>query len=170
MAAQRTPLYRHFLTPSLHRRFTSAAVIILTVSYVEAVLVGEKTSRTHANHPEPSPSLSNAFVVLWSWFPIGPAGIRALLLFISALSIFVLRVAQIHIGMIAYVEQASTVLKPTIGARTTASPFETVTRYLIRLNTVQTLAWYFFSAWWFSEVYMWSVPSSADLNWISEGK
>lgn len=37
--------------------------------------------------------------VLWFWFPIGPAGIRTLLLFVSALSIFVLRVAQLHLGM-----------------------------------------------------------------------
>ena len=34
--------------------------------------------------------------VIWSWFPLGPAGIRTLLLFISALAVFVLRVAQLH--------------------------------------------------------------------------
>ena len=40
----RAPLYRDFLTPSLHRRFTGAAVVILIVSYVEAVLIGDKSS------------------------------------------------------------------------------------------------------------------------------
>lgn len=37
--------------------------------------------------------------VLWFWFPVGPAGIRTLLLFVSALSVFVLRVGQLHLGM-----------------------------------------------------------------------
>lgn len=135
MASLRPPLYRQFLTPALHRRFTSAALITLVVCYAEAVLIADKSS------------------IFWFWFPIGPAGIRTLLLFVSALSIFVLRVAQLHLG-----------------SRTTASPFETFTRYLFRLNTVQTLAWYLFSAWWFSEVYMWSVPESANLGWVAAGK
>ncbi|CAF9920898.1 MAG: hypothetical protein ALECFALPRED_001659 [Alectoria fallacina] len=135
MASLRTPLYREFLTPALHRRFTSAALITLVVCYAEAVLVADKCS------------------IFWFWFPVGPAGIRTLLLFLSALSIFVLRVAQLHLGI-----------------RTTASPFETFTIYLFRLNTVQTLGWYLFSAWWFSEVYMWSVPESANLGWVAAGK
>ena len=42
---------------------------------------------------------ADSIAVFWFWFPLGPAGIRTLLLFISALSIFVLRVAQLHIGM-----------------------------------------------------------------------
>jgi len=42
--------------------------------------------------------VSDILPVFWSWFPIGTAGIRTLLLFISALSVFVLRVAQLHIG------------------------------------------------------------------------
>lgn len=41
--------------------------------------------------------------VLWSWFPLGPAGIRTLLLFISALSVFVLRVAQLHLGEFSFI-------------------------------------------------------------------
>ena len=45
-------------------------------------------------------------IVFWFWFPIGPAGIRTLLIFISVLSIFVLRVAQLHLGT------AEKVLKP----------------------------------------------------------
>lgn len=135
MASLRTPPYRQFLTPALHRRFTSAAFITLVVCYAEAVLIADKSS------------------IFWFWFPIGPAGIRTLLLFISSLPIFVLRVSQLHLG-----------------ARTTASSFETFITYLFRLNTIQTLAWYLFSAWWFSEVYMWSVPESANLGWVAAGK
>ncbi|KZF25750.1 hypothetical protein L228DRAFT_83042 [Xylona heveae TC161] len=128
-------LYRDFLTPALHRRFMRAAGVLLLLCYAESVFIGEKTS------------------FFWSWFPLGRAGIRACLLFISGLSIFILRVAQLHVG-----------------ARTTASPLSTFRQYLIRYNTIQTLIWYNFSAWWFSEVYVWSVPQKANLNWINEGK
>ncbi|KAI9845374.1 MAG: hypothetical protein M1838_001774 [Thelocarpon superellum] len=90
---------------------------------------------------------------LWFWFPFGAVGIRTLLLFISALAIFILRVAQLHIG-----------------ARTTPSPFQSLRAYLIRYNTFQTVGWYFFSAWWFSEVYMWSAAKDPRLMWVLEGK
>ena len=40
----RTPFYREFLTPALHRRFTGAAGIALVICYVSAVLIGEKSS------------------------------------------------------------------------------------------------------------------------------
>ncbi|MCJ1364732.1 hypothetical protein MMC16_003848 [Acarospora aff. strigata] len=136
MATQlRVRLYREFLTPALHRRFTAAAGVTLLACYVEAVLIGEHSS------------------LIWSWFPIGRAGLRTLLLFIPSLSIFILRVAQLHVG-----------------ARTTDSPFQTFRQYALRFNTAQTLVWYIFSAWWFSEVYVWSQPKSANLNWIVEGK
>lgn len=35
-------------------------------------------------------------IALWKWFPIGPAGLRTLMIFISSLAIFILRVAQLH--------------------------------------------------------------------------
>lgn len=92
------------------------------------------------------------YLVLW-WFPIGRTGLRTLLLGISSLSIFVLRVAQLHLD-----------------ARVTKSPFETLQKYLFRFNTVQTLTWYLFSAWWFSEVYFWSASDGANLGWISQGR
>ena len=44
MASIRTPLYREFLTPALHKRFTSAALITLVLCYVEAVLIAEKST------------------------------------------------------------------------------------------------------------------------------
>ena len=169
MASLRTPLYRDFLTPALHRRFTSAALIILVICYAEAVLIADASSSKFEEQLLKH-SGSDIVAVIWFWFPIGPAGIRTLLLFVSALSIFVLRIAQLHLGMIWRMPEKNRVLKRASGARTTASPFETFTTYLFRLNTFQTLGWYIFSAWWFSEVYMWSVPDSANLGWVAAGK
>jgi nucleoporin NDC1 len=90
--------------------------------------------------------------VLWSWLPFGPVGIRTGLLFICAFAIFVLRVAQLHVGI-----------------RTTNSPFQTFRGYLFKYQTAQTAGWYIFSAWLFSEVYIFSAPSSANIQWILGG-
>ena len=90
---------------------------------------------------------------LWSWFPLGFAGIRTLLLFVAALIVFVLRVGQLHLG-----------------ARTTASSFQTFRQKLYSYNTIRTFGWYTLSAWFFSEVYMWSASEDANLGWISVGK
>ncbi len=90
--------------------------------------------------------------VLW-WFPIGTTGIRALLLFLSSLAVFVLRVAQLHFEAI-----------------NTKSTWETWTRRLVRLEVFQTFAWYLFSAWWFGEVYIWSASDGANLGLIAQGK
>lgn len=153
MAPQaRVRFYREFLTPALHRRFTRAAGLALLLCYVEAIAVGDKSSCKNCIG-RTLQGLTDCRSVLWSWFPIGPAGIRTLLLFMSSLSIFVLRVAQLHFG-----------------SRTTPSSFETFRQYAFRFNTLQTLGFYFFSAWWFGEVYMFSVPHSADLSWVVEGK
>ena len=100
MASLRTPPYRQFLTPALHRRFTSAALITLVVCYAEAVLIADKSS-SESNSEILKRLRAYIVAVFWSWFPVGPAGIRTLLLFVSALSIFVLRVAQLHLGMVA---------------------------------------------------------------------
>ncbi|TGO84220.1 hypothetical protein BPOR_0533g00020 [Botrytis porri] len=102
--------YKDFLTPALHRRFALATAVLAAVCYVEAVWIGEWNS------------------FLWSWFPLGRAGIRTGLFFTCAFMIFILRVAQLH--------------------------------------TVQTALWYLFSAWFFSEIYVWSVSESAGLNRI----
>ena len=169
MASLRTPLYREFLTPALHRRFTSAALVTLVVCYAEAVLIADKSTRKFDTQTQLS-LRSNGGVVFWFWFPLGPAGIRTLLLFLSVLSIFVLRVAQLHLGKAGGVAKGEKGTESATGARTTASPFQTFTRYFFRLNTIQTLGWYLFSAWWFSEVYMWSAPESANLGWIAAGR
>ncbi|RAL09027.1 nucleoporin NDC1 [Aspergillus homomorphus CBS 101889] len=89
---------------------------------------------------------------LWSWFPIGACGIRTVLLSLCSLVIFVLRVGQMHLG-----------------ARTTASPISTL-KQLIPLDAFQTFGWYLFSAWWFNEIYRWSSPLSAHLEWVNRAR
>lgn len=56
------------------------------------------------------------------------------------------------------------------GSRATPSPWMAFTQYLVRLDTLRTFGWYLFSAWFFSEVYVWSAAPSADLGWIAQGK
>lgn len=97
--------------------------------------------------------LTVSFTVFWSWFPFGKAGIRTGLLFICAFVIFILRVAQLHVGL-----------------RTTKSGFETFKQYAFKYQTVQTTLWYVFSAWLYSEIYIFSAPRSAKINWITDAK
>ncbi|EAW10175.1 nucleoporin NDC1 [Aspergillus clavatus NRRL 1] len=134
MAVAQPRPYRRILTSALHRRFVHASALALSVCYFVAFLLGDKSS------------------FLWAWFPIGACGFRTVLLFLSSLVIFVLRVGQMHIG-----------------SRTTASPITTF-KTLIPLDIIQTFGWYLFSAWWFSEMYKWSCPSSAGLEWVKRGR
>jgi len=91
--------------------------------------------------------------IFWQWFPFGKAGLRTLMLFISILSIYILRVAQLHIG-----------------ARTTVSPLHTLKEQMLKFSTIQTLGWYSFSAWFFCEVYIWSTSVDANLAMVDPGK
>ncbi|KAI1905800.1 hypothetical protein LOZ52_002628 [Ophidiomyces ophidiicola] len=131
----KTRPYRRILTSTLHRRFVHASAFSLLVCYVVAFFIGTKTS------------------LFWSWFPLGACGFRTLLLFISSLSIFILRVGQLHIG-----------------ASTTVSLFKSWRQTTFSLRLVQTFAWYMFSAWWFSEVYIWSASLNEQLNWVNPGR
>ncbi|KAL5050328.1 hypothetical protein BDW71DRAFT_173620 [Aspergillus fruticulosus] len=132
MAAKPRP-YRRILTSALHRRFVHASALSLLVCYAISVLIGDNSS------------------LFWALFPLGSCGIRTVLLFISPLAIFVLRVGQMHIG-----------------SRTTGSSINTF-QYLFPLHVVQTFGWYIFSAWWFSELYKWSSPINAHLEWVKRG-
>ncbi|KAF4630234.1 hypothetical protein G7Y89_g7902 [Cudoniella acicularis] len=129
--APRIRPYKDFLTPALHRRFAMATAVLFGLCYVESVLIGEWNS------------------ILWSWFPFGRAGLRAGLLFIPAFMIFILRVAQLHVGL-----------------RTSYSAWETFRNYSLRFDVINTIAWYFISAYIYSEIYVWSVSKDADLNRI----
>lgn len=63
--------------------------------------------------------------------------------------IFVLRVAQLHVGL-----------------RTSYSAFHTFRTYALRFEVLQTIGWYCLSAYLFSEIYIWSAPKTSDLNRI----
>ncbi|KIX95639.1 uncharacterized protein Z520_08759 [Fonsecaea multimorphosa CBS 102226] len=123
--------YRRFLTSALHKRFVHAALITLLVALLDAVCLGPKKD------------------IFWSWFPFGPAGLRALLFFMSSLFVFILQIATLNIGK-----------------QTTTSPFATFRTNFLSTSAVQTLFWYLVSGWWFTEAYIWSSP---DLGWITRG-
>ncbi|KAL2423361.1 Nucleoporin NDC1 [Exophiala dermatitidis] len=123
--------YRRFLTSTLHKRFVHAALISLLLAFNNAFWLGSKRD------------------LFWSWFPFGPAGIKALLFWMSSLFIFILQIATLKIGR-----------------RTIASPFATLRANLFGGTAIQTGFWYTVSAWWFTEAYVWSAP---DLGWITRG-
>ncbi|KAJ0420734.1 nucleoporin protein Ndc1-Nup [Aspergillus carlsbadensis] len=133
MAAAKPRPYRRILTSALHRRFVHASALSILVCYLISIFIGDKSS------------------FFWAVFPIGACGIRTVLLSISSLCVFVLRVGQMHIG-----------------SRTTGSAIHTF-KHLFPLHVLQTFAWYLFSAWWFSEIYKWSASTSAHLEWVKRG-
>ncbi|KAK4678608.1 hypothetical protein QC764_309200 [Podospora pseudoanserina] len=86
----------------------------------------------------------------WAWFPLGPAGIRTFFFFLCGVLIITLRIAQHHPGV-----------------RTTSSPFATFLDSLRSFNTLETILTYAFSAWAFSQVYLWCLSEDAGLEYIS---
>ncbi|KAH8701480.1 nucleoporin protein Ndc1-Nup [Phaeosphaeriaceae sp. PMI808] len=127
--------YRDYLTPSLHRRFNKASRYTLLLCYLMACVMGDWSD------------------ALWLWFPLGPTGIRTLLFFLPALIIYVLRVAQWHVGV-----------------RQTTTPIETFQKYFLRKSTFLTLAFYTFSAWLYGEVCIWSHPATDKLGFTDIGR
>ncbi|KAM5469658.1 hypothetical protein MauCBS54593_004212 [Microsporum audouinii] len=57
-----------------------------------------------------------------------------------------------------------------VGARIATSHFHNFRLSALSFTCIQTVIWYLFSAWWFSEVYKWSSPADAKLNWVNPGK
>lgn len=53
-----------------------------------------------------------------------------------------------------------------MGIRTSFSAWQTFTNYSPKFHAIQSIGWYFFSAWLYSEIYIWSIPKDADLNRI----
>lgn len=151
MAAAQPRLYRRILTSALHRRFVHASATSLLVCYAIAFAIGDKTSCMHPPSAR-GRSWSNIIVVFWSWFPISACGVRTVLLFVSSLSVFVLRVSQMHMG-----------------ARHTNSSLSTF-RHLFPVQVFQTFGWYIFSAWWFTEVYLWSSAAEAHLEMVKRAR
>ncbi|KAG9204481.1 hypothetical protein G6514_000940 [Epicoccum nigrum] len=127
--------YRDYLTPSLHTRFVRASKYTLLLCYAIACWMAEWNS------------------LLWLWFPFGPTGIRTLLLFIPALTIYLLRIGQWHVG-----------------SRQTLTRAETFQKYLARKDTIFTLAVHMFSAWLYSEIYTWSSTAADRLSFTELGR
>lgn len=75
------------------------------------------------------------------------------MLFMSCLAVFIIRIANIHIG-----------------ERITCSGAETVYQIMTSPRTLHTTAWYIMSAFIFGEVYLWSRDESANLGWIDHGR
>ena len=166
--ARPTRHYRDFLTPALHTRFVHAAVLLLGLCYVEAIWLGEW-------HCEDFKAITEKFAanmfyeVFWQWFPIGPAGVRTLLLFISCLAILVLRVAQIHGRHIVFMLRKVDIPEAHVriaGPRTTTYPLETLYQQVTSIKAYQTVAWYAFSALMYCEVYIWSAPKNVNLHFV----
>ena len=93
------------------------------------------------------------YVVFWSWFPVGPVAIPTLLLFLSGLLVFLLRIDQLHVG-----------------ARQTSSPWQTFWLYSRRFSVFESLLIYALSAFLFGEAYLWVTPQGAGLGLIAEGE
>ncbi|KAJ5099077.1 nuclear envelope protein [Penicillium argentinense] len=134
MAATKPRPYKRIVTSAMHRRFVHASALSLLVCYLISIAIGDKSS------------------FLWTWFPLGWCGIRTLMLAISPLLVFILRVSQLHIGSI-----------------TTKSSLGTF-RYLFPLQIAQTFGCYIFTAWLFTEIYIWSSPASAELEMVKRGR
>ncbi|PPJ60094.1 hypothetical protein CBER1_03126 [Cercospora berteroae] len=134
----RVKAYKDFLTPSFHRRFCSAAGLALLVCLADSWW------------------LSNSRHFLWSWFPLGPAGIRATLLFLPCLMVFIVRLANMHLG-----------------ARTSASSAQAVYEMVGTKGLAKTLSivfWYWTSAFMFGEIYIWTRSSDAELSLVDVGR
>ncbi|KAK3387722.1 nucleoporin protein Ndc1-Nup [Podospora didyma] len=87
---------------------------------------------------------------LWVWFPIGPTGIRALFLGACSIAIIILRIGYYHVGV-----------------RTSQSGFQTFYNYALTMATGWTILVYVASAFLFSQVYLWSLPETAQLEWFT---
>ncbi|KAK4135674.1 hypothetical protein BT67DRAFT_455065 [Trichocladium antarcticum] len=128
---RRSP-YKDFLQPALQRRFATASLFVLAIAYFQALL------------------LANWSSFVWSWFPLGPTGVRAVFLFFCGISIIILRIAQYHPGL-----------------RTSDSGLSTFLHYAPKFQTVETALTYAFSGYLFSQIYLWSQPEEAGLDWIT---
>ncbi|KAI1297809.1 nucleoporin protein Ndc1-Nup [Xylaria venustula] len=129
--ARRAP-YKDFLQPALQRRFAGTAAIVLGLAYVESL------------------TLSSWSSLIWSWIPLGPAGVRALGLFLCVLPIVILRIAHSHMGI-----------------RTSNSTFETFSSSVLSFSTMEIVLTYVISAFLFSQVYLKSTAEDSGIRWIS---
>ncbi|KAK4242132.1 nucleoporin protein Ndc1-Nup [Achaetomium macrosporum] len=128
---RRSP-YKDFLQPALQRRFATASLVVLAVAYLQALL------------------LANWSSLFWSWFPLGPTGLRAVFFFFCGISVIILRIAQYHPGL-----------------RTSDSAVHTFFRYAPKFQTVETVLTYALSAFVFSQIYLWSLPAGSGMERVT---
>lgn len=148
-AAVRRAPYKDTLQPALHRRFSSTATLLLGVAYLEALALASWSS-CEAHHRIPCyEGRSNSLLVLWSWFPLGPAGIRTAFIFLCGLAILILRIAHYHVGV------------------KTQSGAQTLKASLLSFQTYETLFWYSISSFLFLPVYLSSLNDSSGLRWVT---
>jgi nucleoporin NDC1 len=124
--------YKDFLQPGLHRRFSLTAAVLLVIAYIQAIYFGGYHGW------------------FWTFFPIGPVGIRTVPLYLCGLLVIVLRIAQYHVGV-----------------RTSNSAFENFTQNVFKLQTLEALVTYVFSGWLFSQMWIWCSSAEKGLNWIT---
>ncbi|KAI5285695.1 hypothetical protein KEM52_002324, partial [Ascosphaera acerosa] len=127
--------YKRLLNSVLHRRFVHAAAYSLASCYAASIAIGDKSS------------------LLWSWFPLGPCGMRTAFLFAACLAVAVLRAGQMHAS-----------------PRASTSPLADTRRAVFSSSSLNVFAVYALSAWVFGEVYRWSAPASAGLQWVLPGR
>lgn len=87
---------------------------------------------------------------LWSWFPLGPAGVRTAFIFACGLAILILRIAHYHVGL-----------------RTSGPAWKTLSTSLATVQAAETIFWYGASSFLFTLVFLPSMPESANLQWIT---
>jgi len=80
-------------------------------------------------------------------------GLRAFMLAIPCLAVFIVRVMNMEVGR-----------------RNTTSGFETFVQKVTSGRSWMTVAWYVFSGWFYGEVYIWSKGREANLGWIDSGR
>lgn len=140
--------YRRYLWSAFHRRLAHTVLRSLTLGLNNVLWIGSQKSELRVDSTVRVGRLIST-EHFWSWFPIGPAFIKALVFSFSSLSIFCLQVGTLDIGL-----------------RTSTPPFATFSRNLLSLAALKTFFWYSISAFWFSEAYIWSSP---DLSWVTKG-
>ncbi|KAK1749988.1 nucleoporin protein Ndc1-Nup [Echria macrotheca] len=138
-APVRRRLYKDVLQPALHRRFSTTLGLLTVVAYAIAVF--------HARWSGYHTAWAWTF---WSWFPLGPAGGRTLLLLPVCFAIITLRIAQYHVGL-----------------RTSDSAFGTFLQHALKIQTAEALFTYGFCGFWFGQVYLWLLPDDAGFELVT---
>ncbi|KAK6336023.1 hypothetical protein TWF730_003395 [Orbilia blumenaviensis] len=127
------PNYHALVTPVLHRRFVRASWTTFTIAYVANIL------------------MENISGWPWSAFPLGRAGINALVLFFFLMPVLVLRIAQL-----------STTSNKSL------SDIHGLVHSITNQRLLKSIMYYTLSAWLIIQFYMWNTLESSDLGFTTE--